>query len=282
MRLDRRSNHLLREILMKTRSLLIALLLTAYVGPYLSQGYAFRSQFGVSLNAWGTFACAMSNAKILMVCFVGYVLLLCDLPCLSSVNIYEVVRTKPGSIMLVRVLAIFKLTVLYIAFLFVLFSVLGGCTDLSLGSWDKIHYSYAYGQTVDGLYMDVPSVVVLRCTPFSAFVLCIALLVLVFSGLGFLLLFGTMLVPAKKAIFAAVCALAGLDMAIDEMGLGYKMYLYSPLSYTRLHIIYAGAMNAYYPSKERIFIAALLIFLVMAALCVGFPVEHRLGYLGEK
>ena len=71
MSLNRRSNHLLRDMVMKMRSVFILLLIVAYAGPYLSQGYVYTSRYGAVLNAWGTFACAMSNAKILLVCFVG-------------------------------------------------------------------------------------------------------------------------------------------------------------------------------------------------------------------
>jgi len=64
--LNRRSNHLLRDMVMKMRSVFILLLIVAYAGPYLSQGYVYTSRYGAVLNAWGTFACAMSNAKILL------------------------------------------------------------------------------------------------------------------------------------------------------------------------------------------------------------------------
>ena len=62
-----------------------------------------------------------------------------------------------------------------------------------------------------------------------------------------LLLFAAMLLPAKKVLLVSLCAWGGFDMAIDEMGFGYKMYLYSPLSYTRLNIIDAHHTNLYYP-----------------------------------
>ena len=54
-------------MVMKMRSVFILLLIVAYAGPYLSQGYVYTSRYGAVLNAWGTFACAMSNAKILLV-----------------------------------------------------------------------------------------------------------------------------------------------------------------------------------------------------------------------
>ena len=102
MSLNRRSNHLLRDMVMKMRSVFILLLIVAYAGPYLSQGYVYTSRYGAVLNAWGTFACAMSNAKILLVCFVGYILLISDVPYFSAANIYEVVRSKRWTIMPVR------------------------------------------------------------------------------------------------------------------------------------------------------------------------------------
>ena len=160
MSLNRRSNHLLRDMVMKMRSVFILLLIVAYAGPYLSQGYVYTSRYGAVLNAWGTFACAMSNAKILLVCFVGYILLISDVPYFSAANIYEVVRSKRWTIMPVRVIALLKVTLLYFAVLFVLFCILGGCTDFNPNVWDRIHYSYAHGQYIEDLYMDVPGNVI--------------------------------------------------------------------------------------------------------------------------
>lgn len=40
MSLNRRSNHLLRDMVMKMRSVFILLLIVAYAGPYLSQAQA--------------------------------------------------------------------------------------------------------------------------------------------------------------------------------------------------------------------------------------------------
>ena len=143
-------------MVMKMRSVFILLLIVAYAGPYLSQGYVYTSRYRAVLNAWGTFACAMSNAKILLVCFVGYILLISDVPYFSAANIYEVVRSKRWTIMPVRVIALLKVTLLYFAVLFVLFCILGGCTDFNPNVWDRIHYSYAHGQYIEDLYMDVP------------------------------------------------------------------------------------------------------------------------------
>ena len=282
MSLNRRSNHLLRDMVMKMRSVFILLLIVAYAGPYLSQGYVYTSRYGAVLNAWGTFACAMSNAKILLVCFVGYILLISDVPCFSAANIYEVVRSKRWTIMPVRVIALLKVTLLYFAVLFVLFCILGGCTDFNPNVWDRIHYSYAHGQYIEDLYMDVPGNVIANYTPFSAFAINLCLLLLVFTSMGLLLLFAAMLLPAKKVLLVSLCAWGGFDMAIDEMGFGYKMYLYSPLSYTRLNIIDAHHTNLYYPSKGRIVAAALFICAAVTAGCLLFPVERRLGYLNKK
>ena len=249
---------------------------------YVSQGYVYTSRYGAVLNAWGTFACAMSNAKILLACFVGYILLISDVPYFSAANIYEVVRSKRWTIMPVRVIALLKVTLLYFAVLFVLFCILGGCTDFNPNVWDRIHYSYAHGQYIEDLYMDVPGNVIANYTPFSAFAVNLCLLLLVFTSMGLLLLFAAMLLPAKKVLLVSLCAWGGFDMAIDEMGFGYKMYLYSPLSYTRLNIIDAHHTNLYYPSKGRIVAAALFICAAVTAGCLLFPVERRLGYLNKK
>lgn len=269
-------------MVMKMRSVFILLLIVAYAGPYLSQGYVYTSRYGAVLNAWGTFACAMSNAKILLVCFVGYILLISDVPYFSAANIYEVVRSKRWTIMPVRVIALLKVTLLYFAVLFVLFCILGGCTDFNPNVWDRIHYSYAHGQYIEDLYMDVPGNVIANYTPFSASAVNLCLLLLVFTSMGLLLLFAAMLLPAKKVLLMSLCAWGGFDMAIDEMGFGYKMYLYSPLSYTRLNIIDAHHTNLYYPSKGRIVAAALFICAAVTAGCLLFPVERRLGYLNKK
>ena len=282
MGLDRRSNQMLRDTIMSKRTLLVFALIAVYVGPFLSQGYVFRQDYGVSFNAWGMFASTMSNARALLVCFVGYILMLSDLPRFSSAAVYEVVRSKRRSLMAVRVLMILKLTLVFLLLLFFLLCLLGGCTDWRFDTWDKVHYTYAHGQSVGELYVAVPGEMVAEYTPITAFMTSMFLLFFVFSGLGMGLLFFTMLLNEKKIVFAVICALAGLDMAIDEMGLGYRMYIASPLSYTRLGIIGKHEMNAFYPSKERMLIATMLLFVTTMIGCLVFPVNRRLDRLSMK
>lgn len=282
MRLNRRANHLMKISWIQLRTLLVFALILAYTSAYLSQGYQVRQTYQIALNAWGTFACTMNNTKILLVCFAGYVLLLSDLPCFQAVHMYEMVRSKRREIMAVRVLFVLKTTLLYLLCLFLLFSLLGGCSDLRVNTWDKLHFSLARGQTVDGIHIDAPASVVLHYTPMGAFALNTALLFLVFSGLGMGLLLLTMLFPVKKAIFAALCIWGGLDMAVDEMGLGYRMYIASPLSYTRLEILGAHVTNGYYPSLAQIALAVSLLFFGTLLGCLLFPVARRFNRLSLK
>ena len=89
-------------------------------------------------------------------------------------------------------------------------------------------------------------------------------------------------VARKKVLLVSLCAWGGFDMAIDEMGFGYKMYLYSPLSYTRLNIIDAHHTNLYYPSKDESLRPRFSFVLRSPPDACFSPVERRLGYLNKK
>lgn len=272
----KRSAQILRLSWMQARTVFIFAFLIAYVGPYLMQGYQVKSQFHVPLNAWGTFACTMSNTQILLMCFVGYILLISDLPFFSSRQTYEIVRSDGRSMMAARAVFVLESTALYLVMLFALFFVMSGSTDFRMDAWDKFHYSYARGMMVDDIMMDAPSGVVLQYTPIRAFLTNVLLLFVVFSIFGLGVLFFSLLLPSKKIVLIAACVLGGLDMAVDEMGLGYRTYILSPLSYTRLEILGMGAVNEYYPSMQKIIIAASVLFIGLCVLCVFFPIKHRL------
>lgn len=267
---------------LQMRTVLVFALIAAYTAPYLAQGYEVRGTFHVALNAWGTFVCTMNNPRILLVCFVGYLLLVSDLPLFSAEQTYEIVRSGRRSLMAVRVLYVFMSTALYLALLFALFCLTGGCTDFRPLNWDKLHYSYARGQQVGDLFLDAPASVVLGNTPIGAFGKNLLLVFLVFSGMGMGLLLFTMLIPAKKAAFALLCAWGGLDMAVDEMGLGYRMYIASPLSYTRLEILEASAGNLYYPSVQSVYLAVFALLAVAVTACLLFPVQRPINRLNEN
>lgn len=282
MSVDRRANQMLSVSIRQIRTVMVAALIFAYTCPYLAQGYKVRQSFGFALNAWGTFACTMSNAKILWVCFTGYLLMLSDLPCFSATHVYEAVRSEKGEIMKVRVLMVLKMTALYVGVLFIFFCVMSGSTDFHMETWDRLHFSYAHGQYVDGIDLDAPLEIVDRYTPVASFCLCAALCLIVFACFGLCLLFLTMMLPVKKPVFALCCAWGGLDMAVDEMGFGYRMYAYSPLSFVRLTILEAQKVNAYYPSKARILTTAVAALALLLTVCLLFPVESRMDRLGRK
>lgn len=282
MKLNRRSNQLLMISFMQIRTFLVLALLFAYIFPYLVQGYTVRKLFGVKLNAWGTFACTLSNAKVLWVCFTGYLLMLSDLPCFSAMHIYESVRSKGREITAVRIWMVLKMTLLYVSMLFFLFCLMSGSTDFSFNEWDRLHFSYSQGQLVDGIYLDAPPEIILDYTPIAAFGVCASLCLLVFACFGLCLLFLTMLLPMKKLILALCCAWGGFDMAIDEMGFGYRMYAFSPLSAIRLHILEAQASNMYYPSKIRILVAVIMLFAILLMSCVFFPINRRMNRLCRR
>ncbi len=282
MALLKRAACLMRISWLQTRTVLVFALIAAYAAPYLAQGYEVHSVFHVALNAWGTFVCTMNNSRILLVCFVGYLLLVSDLPFFTSEQTYEVVRSERRRLMEVRILFVLMSTALYLALLFVLVCLMGGCADFRLFEWDKLHFSYARGQVFEGLYMDAPASIVLGSTPISAFGKNLLLSFLVFSSMGMGLLILTMLIPEKKATLAFLCIWGGLDMAVDEMGLGYRLYIVSPLSYTRLEILEASASNLYYPSMQSIYIAVCALLICVIAACLLFPVQRSINRLNEN
>ena len=224
----------------------------------------------------------MNNVKILLMCFVGYIILLSDLPFFDTKHMYEVIRSRKSELMAVRVIYIIKMTILYLIVLFLIFSLISGSSDFNLFKWDKFRFSSARGIEIDNITLESSKEIVLNYAPISAFMTSITLLFLVFSSFGFMLLFFSMLLPVKKGVISFICVWSGMDMAIDEMGLGYRLYIASPLSYTRLEILGANAGNLYFPSKVRILLMLILLFFGFMFLCIFFPIKRRLNRLDVK
>ena len=242
--------HLVRRACLQPRTVLIFCMLAVYVSPCLADGYAAIGQYGVRLNLWGQFACVMSNEQVMLMCFAGYLMLLSDLPFWSRGSLYEAMRTTPMRSTLVRIAAVLALTALYLIGLLAMVCLLGGCLDISLYDWDKMSFSAAHDQLGDAFVMSVPKQIVLDYTPWAAFSIAMRQMALVFTGIGWLLLLCLLAMPAKKAVFAAFTLWGGLDIAVDWMGLGYRMYAYSPVSWARMTIVIGKAYNDYYPSAR--------------------------------
>lgn len=280
--LNKRTDDLIRETIIQLRTFLIFLLICLYAAPYLVQGYLLKNTYHVSLNLFGNFACTINNVKILLMCFVGYIILLSDLPFFDTKHMYEVIRSRKSELMAVRVIYIIKMTILYLIVLFLIFSLISGSSDFNLFKWDKFRFSSARGIEIDNITLESSKEIVLNYAPISAFMTSITLLFLVFSSFGFMLLFFSMLLPVKKGVISFICVWSGMDMAIDEMGLGYRLYIASPLSYTRLEILGANAGNLYFPSKVRILLMLILLFFGFMFLCIFFPIKRRLNRLDVK
>lgn len=277
----RRSGVLLRENVLQLRTLLVYSLVMLYIYPYCVQGYTIRKLANISLNGWGAFACTMANPMILLICFIGYLLLMSEMPCWSSEYAYEAVRTGKRTMMLSRALLILELTLMYVASLFVINCLLSGCTDYRMDVWDKASYSLARGQEMEGVYLYAPVEIIAAYTPIGAFLMSAGMLFLVFASLGLGVFLCTMLLPFRKIVFAFFFVWGGLDIAVDEMGFGYRQYALSPLSWTRLTILETAMYNVYYPSKEWCIGAAVAMFVMMLMACFLYPVKLATDRLGD-
>lgn len=267
--------HLVRRACLQPRTVLIFCMLAVYVSPCLADGYAAIGQYGVRLNLWGQFACVMSNEQVMLMCFAGYLMLLSDLPFWSRGSMYEAMRVTPMRATLVRIAAVLALTALYLIGLLAMVCLLGGCFDFSFHQWDKMSFSAARQQLGDAFVMIVPQEIVLDYTPWAAFSIAMRQIALVFTGMGCLLLFCLLAMPMKKAVFAAFALWGGLDIAVDWMGLGYRMYAFSPVSWARMTIVIGKAYNDYYPSWQWCTAGAAILCLAALLLLVCLPNKRQ-------
>lgn len=282
LKIDRYSNDLIYQTLYQLKSILILATIVSYLLPYLKQGYQIKQIFDVTLNSWGTFSCMLSNSKILWVLFGGYLLLISDIPFLSKRVSYEIVRSTQRQIMVSRIRYLMKITLLYLLFIFLVTCIMNGSFDFSIVNWDKLHFSYALNIVVDGIEMDVPVKIVQGYTPLEAFLTSSLLCYLVFVWFGMLTLLLSMHFPFPKTILTLNCIWGGFDMAIDEMGLGYRWYAFSPLSFARLSILEESRENFFYPTTQRIIVTLLILIFIISISCILTPAYRSFEKLSKQ
>ena len=78
------------------------------------------------------------------------------------------------------------------------------------------------------------------------------------------------------------CIWGGFDMAIDEMGLGYRWYAFSPLSFARLSILEESRENFFYPTTQRIIVTLLILIFIISISCILTPAYRSFEKLSKQ
>lgn len=258
---------LLRQLLKQPKCYLVFFLLGTIVDEYVGSSREIIQNYGIHVNAYGSFACLTSYAFLLLWLVIGFLVIVSDAPFASPLTNFVHVRITPAQSLLGRMLYVFVLAFLYVICVFFLMVLVEGASLTALHSWDKALYTMAYGNAVGGVYLYTPNVIISSLTPIQAFGRAIIPLICVLTGFGWTILAASLCMD-KKAALCGIGILSALDFSIGYMHLPEMLYYVSPLSWCRLELALTanftpGRPNAaYFQYMPIVFLIVLLIIML--------------------
>ena len=239
---------------------------------YLADGTVrLQQESGLWVNAWGYAAGVFSNYQSTLALGLGAVMLFSDLPLVRECALFEATRCSRNTWIGGRILYVGGVSVLYASLMLLLCAFTSRGRLMETSEWGKLLNTLANGYGFGGYHVPVSLSleVTQNLTPLAAFGLTVLMSALATAAMGLMMLCLSLIVGRIGAI-AAGCMVAVLDFVIYQK-LPFWCYWLSPLSFTRLSIVYCPKMP-YYPTWQQ----ALVLLLVCNALCIllAFGLAH--------
>lgn len=223
------------------------------------------------VNAPGLFSAGFSDSWVLLACAAGAVALLSAIPFLYPCRAQELLRMGQARYTAARLCHIMLIALVYTCFLFLCTWLLSGASMRAVHRWGKMLNTIAVGNmplTLD-IRLRIPLALTQNYTPIAAAGLAALLFFAVATGIGWLMYALSVLAGRKWALTAGVASIV-FDISIEEIGLGYRMYRYSPWSWVRLDLLLSDS-NPYVLGHDATLIA---VFFMAAA---GFALAMLAG-----
>ena len=189
-------------------------------------------------NAFALFSAGFTDSWVLLACAAGGVALLSAVPFVYPAHPQEILRAGQLRYVLLRLFHIALISFLYTIFIFLCTWTLSGSSFKAFHRWGKVMNTIASGNvSVDiGVRMSVPLALTQNYSPLQAAGLAASLFFSVMTSLGWMM-YAVSIQAGRRAATLAGALLAVLDLSVDQMGLGYRMYRFSPWSWTRLDLL---------------------------------------------
>jgi uncharacterized membrane protein YtjA (UPF0391 family) len=237
------------KLLREPKLYLVIAMLVAILDEYTGGARHILLQYHFGVNAWGSFACLTSYSYLMLWVVAGFLILISDVPFSSENTLFECVRTTRIQSIVGRIWYILLVSVLYTLMVFLLVSIVQFASPLHPDRWDKALYTMSRGQTIDGVFLRIPSGIVAACSPFGAWAAASALLIAVLFMLG-LMMFSLSLFINKRFAICITGLWAALDFAVVYMMLDPSLFYGSPMSWARLELLATAGYYTQQPSVQ--------------------------------
>lgn len=265
------------KFLSEPKLYLVIAMLVAILDEYTGGARHILLQYHFGVNAWGSFACLTSYSYLMLWVVAGFLILISDVPFSSENTLFECVRTTQIQSIVGRIWYILLVSVFYTLIVFLLVSIVQFASPLHPDRWDKALYTMSRGQTIDGVFLRIPSGIVAACSPIGAWAAASALLTSVLFMLG-LMMFALSLYLNQRFAICMTGLWAALDFAIVYMMLDPSLYWGSPMSWARLDLLVKAGYYTQPPSVQYCLLMLLAFSgLWITACCLFTKNQKRFG-----
>ena len=231
-----------------------------------------QQETGLWVNAWGYAAGVFSNYQSTLAFGLGAVMLFSDLPLIREYALFESTRCSRNVWVGGRILYVLGVSVMYTLFMLIMCALTSRGRFTETAAWGKLLNTVANGYSFGSYHVpvDLSLPVTGALTPLQAFGVTAGMGVLATAFIGLVMLCLSLCLGRVVAL-AGASLFAVLDFLIAEK-LPFWCYRLSPLSLTRLSIIFCSDMP-YYPTWAE----ALTTLLAINALCIvlAFLIAHQ-------
>lgn len=231
-----------------------------------------QQELDIPVNAWGYAVSVFFNGMFTLIFAIGAMMMFSDLPLLRANALFEATRCSRNVWVGGRLLYILAVSVVYTLAMvaFCLLTPRAQLTDWT--RWGKVLNTVAHGLSVGdfGLPCTLSLPVVQDFAPWQALGVT-ALMSVQAAAFVSLVIFCISLLAGKTAALSVASLLSVFDYLINEK-LPFWCYRLSPLSFTRISVLYHPHSSAYPTIAE----AAVSLLCVIAALILAiFLLVHR-------
>lgn len=222
-------------------------------------------------NAAGLFAACFSDSWLLLGFSAGAVALFSSAPFIHPCHTQELLRSGQRRHVCLRLCHIALTGLIYTLFLFVCVWLSSGSSLYPLHRWGKVLSAIAAGNLPAelGIRITVPMALTQSYSPPGAAAQAAAMCFATVTALGFAM-YGLSLLISRQAALLLGASVSIFDISIEQIGLGYRMYRFSPWSWLRPDLLLDDS-NPYLAGHDLtlILIAAALSLTLLLALWAG-------------
>ena len=249
------------------------------VAAFLSSNWApLRQVFmktHLPANTFGLFAASFSGSWVLLTYAAGATALLSSVPFVHPIHSLEILRMGQKRYVTLRLCHIALISLVYTLLLFVETWLLSGSAFQAIHRWGKVLNAIAAGNVPAdlGIQLHIPLALTQKYTPLQAAGLSGLIFWTIMTSIGSMMFVLSNLVNHDVAVLLGAL-LTMLDLSVEQLGLGYRMYQFSPWSWARLDLL-LDESNPYLLGYDGTLMQITIVFFITMLLALFSGLSHR-------